>query len=208
MVKIKVFENSDKVNQELATIESNRRALQAIYDALKALGAEEIAVPDLQEVIQMGGGAPSVKELVFRGKSLKTTDGFRINAQAIELPQKALKEIMRMAQDAERLTIKYSRFTIGSDTVRPIQGIEKEIRSLHTVYATEETAAIIKDVETICDLINGVAERMGVNHIDSYNPLRDVELWFANTVDFNSRKRKFLPDVPRIVGHIERDRKG
>lgn len=200
---VKLFENTEKITQELASIDANRVTLQAIHEALKSLGAEQIRIADLQEVIQMNGGAPTVKELVFRGKNLKTTDGFRVNAQAIELPQKTLKEIMRLAQSAGRSEIRYGLFTVEAGTVTPITGIAERIREDYTIYATEQTAEIVKEVEKISELINSVAGRMGVNRLQSYNPLRDFSLWFSHKVDYTNGIREFSPDVPRLVGHLD-----
>lgn len=200
---VKLLENTEKINRELAAIESNRGKLQAIHNALKGLGAETITISDLQEVVQMDGCAPTIKEIVFRGKSLKTTDGFAVAPQAIQLDQRQLKNIMSFAQGAGKDPINYGLFIVEDGVVNTIPGIKEKIREANTVYGTTRTAGIVEDVRTICKLIATVSEKMGVDVIGSTSPLRDPEFWFTYKPNYETGKGEYAPNVARIVGHLE-----
>jgi hypothetical protein len=201
-VKVKLRENTEVIEKALSSIEASRKKLQNICDALVKLGADGITIRDLKEVIQMDGAAPTVKDIVFRGKTLLTTDGFKVNSQAIQLEPKALKAIMLDAQSASRTSIDYTLFDVTEDAVViPIAGIEEKIHEANAIYSTKETAGIIDDVQKVCDLINQLRKKMAVTEAGARSPLGDPELWLEYKII--NGKGEFTPNVPRLVGHLE-----
>lgn len=195
MTKVKIHTYEALANEKLATTRHAIAGLQLIYDELISLGAESVSISDIKNVVCADSNPGVIREIIIRGKSLQV-GGIAIDPSFLRLPDDKIRGLARRAKKVDPgNNLAWRHYGVSDGEVVCLECAEKEIMDRYTVYGTSKAKEILSDVERLCDEINSIGKKIGMN---PGHPLRDVSVW----VDWDADKNQYTPSVGNITNHV------
>jgi hypothetical protein len=197
MAQIAIYSNEDKIKSSLEIQRQLAAQLTGLYVGLTELGAENIDIDDLEELVKSDGHPTIIRKIILKGKDLRVA-GIAINAETLQLPELGIR---KLSQDAKRVDPgknhlkNWDFFDIKNGAVVCLKCAETAIRKTNTVFGTEKTADIITDAQKMCDIMNVLFSKLDGH---THSPLRDPEA----LIKYNSETKTFSPNVKFIAGYV------
>jgi hypothetical protein len=191
---------AEECKDRVAKAEASAKSLQVIHDDVISLGAVDLDIKELREIIDAESsheGLLNVRKAILKDKKLEIA-GLKIDPSMITLPE---KQIASFVLEARKFNggrhLKWHYYSVENGKVIVTESAKQEIEESFKVYGSVKAKKTIEDVEKLCKQINSIREQVGAT--DTYSPLRTPETW----ISWNAVEKKYEPDFLKLANCIK-----